>query len=194
MATSKPSPLQSRGILPSGGSGSRLLRPIIALILFLVIAGVASAITWMFTKHQQETAAPAQSGTTQGDVYSFSQATPTNFVAPPAKSIAVPAPIFITVEPFTVTLQSADSERLMHVGITLRVNDEQSRLRIEKYMPEVRSRILMLLSSQSPTTVQSAQGKVDLATAIAQAVNRPFAPLPDGQHVTDVLFTSFVVQ
>ena len=37
----------------------------------------------------------------------------------------------------------------MHVGLTLRVSDEQTRIRLEKYMPEVRSRILMVLSSQS---------------------------------------------
>ena len=61
-------------------------------------------------------------------------------------------------------------------------------------MPEVRSRILMVLSSQSPTGVQTQQGKTDMANAIKQAVNRPFSPLPDGQYVTDVLFTAFVVQ
>lgn len=108
--------------------------------------------------------------------------------------MAVPAPIFVPIEAFTVTLQNADTERIMHVGLTLRVSDEQTRTRLEKYMPEVRSRILMVLSSQSPTGVQTQQGKTDMATAIKQAVNRPFSPLPDGQYVTDVLFTAFVVQ
>ena len=87
----------------------------------------------------------------------------------------MPAPIFVPIEAFTVTLQNADTERIMHVGLTLRVNDEQTRTRLEKYMPEVRSRILMVLSSQSPTAVQTSQGKTDMANAIKQAVNRPFA-------------------
>ena len=73
-------------------------------------------------------------------------------------------------------------------------SDEQTRTRLEKYMPEVRSRILMVLSSQSPIGVQTQQGKTDMANAIKQAVNQPFSPLPDGQYVTDVLFTAFVVQ
>ncbi len=106
----------------------------------------------------------------------------------------MPAPIFVPIEPFTVTLQNPDTERIMHVGLTLRVSDEQTRTRLEKYMPEVRSRILMVLSSQSPTGVQTQQGKTDMANAIKQAVNRPFSPLPDGQYVTDVLYTAFVVQ
>ena len=100
---------------------------------------------------------------------------PTTFVAPPTTPVAVPAPIFVPIEAFTVTLQNADTERIMHVGLTLRVNDEQTRTRLEKYMPEVRSRILMVLSSQSPTAVQTSQGKTDMANAIKQAVNRPFA-------------------
>jgi flagellar FliL protein len=191
MAISKPSSLPLRGTLPPGNSGSRLLRPIIGLVLLLVVAGGASAITWMLTSRHEQAAEPVQPGNQPNTSH---QVTPTTFTAPPTKPIPVPAPIFITIDPFTVTLQSDDDERVMHVSLTLRVSDEQSRLRIEKYMPEVRSRILMLLSSQSPTTVQSAQGKVDLAAAIAQAVNRPFAPLPDGQHVTDVLFTAFLVQ
>ncbi|MOA19637.1 flagellar basal body-associated protein FliL [compost metagenome] len=82
----------------------------------------------------------------------------------------------------------------MHVGLTLRVSDEQTRTRLEKYMPEVRSRILMVLSSQSPTGVQTQQGKTEMANAIKTVVNQPFSPLPDGQYVTDVLFTAFVVQ
>jgi flagellar FliL protein len=122
------------------------------------------------------------------------QAAPATFVAPPASPIAVPSPIFVPLEPFTVTLQNPDTERIMHVGLTLRVSDEQTRTRLEKYMPEVRSRILMVLSSQSPIGVQTQQGKTDMANAIKQAVNRPFSPLPDGQYVTDVLFTAFVVQ
>ena len=121
-------------------------------------------------------------------------AAPTTFVAPPQTPQAVPAPIFIPITPFTVTLQSADRERIVHIAMTLRVADEQSRQRIEKYMPEVRSRVLMLLSAQTPESVQTPQGKVDLASALLKAINKPFTPLPDGQYVTDVLFTEFVVQ
>ncbi len=114
-----------------------------------------------------------------------SGAAPTTFVAPPPNAQAVPAPIFIPITPFTVTLQSADRERIVHIAMTLRVADEQSRQRIEKYMPEVRSRVLMLLSAQTPESVQTPQGKVDLANALMKAVNRPFSPLPDGQSNTN---------
>lgn len=170
--------------LRPGGAG-RLLRPLLMLLVLALVVAASVAGTWYFMKRMQPpVAVPVQLGVGQP------QATPMQFVAPPV----VPAPIFIPLEAFTVTLQNADSERILHVGITLRVSDEQTRQRIEKYMPEVRSRILMVLSSQSPQAVQTLQGKTEMAHAITEAVKRPFSPLPDGQYVTDALFTAFVVQ
>ncbi|MDQ8035683.1 flagellar basal body protein FliL [Bordetella genomosp. 1] len=204
MATSKTASMPSRSTLPSrkGGAGA-LLRPLLALLVLLIVAGASVAITWyLTTRNIQQNAAPVQIGVGQGGAVNGTPGAPgapgapapTTFVAAPTTPAVVPAPIFIPLEAFTVTLQSPETERILHVGLTLRVGDDQTRQRIEKYMPEVRSRILMVLSAQSPQAVQTAQGKNDLAAAIAQAVNRPFSPLPDGQYVTDVLFTAFVVQ
>ncbi|QVQ28724.1 flagellar basal body-associated protein FliL [Achromobacter deleyi] len=204
MATIKPIPAPSRGATTSGGIG-RILRPLLAILVLLIVAAASAGATWFITQRMQPQAggAPVQLGVGQtpagqpgqpGQAGQGPQATPTTFVAPSATPIAVPAPIFVPIEAFTVTLQNAETERIMHVGLTLRVSDEQTRTRLEKYMPEVRSRILMVLSSQSPTGVQTQQGKNDMVAAIKQAVNRPFSPLPDGQYVTDVLFTAFVVQ
>ncbi|WP_088153639.1 flagellar basal body-associated protein FliL [Achromobacter xylosoxidans] len=208
MATSKPSPMPARGA-PSSRSGGmgRILRPLLAILVLLIVAAASAGATWFITQRMQpQNSATVQLGVGQvpagqpgqpgqpGQAAQGPQATPATFVAPPANPVAVPAPIFVPIEPFTVTLQNPDTERIMHVGLTLRVSDEQTRTRLEKYMPEVRSRILMVLSSQSPTGVQTQQGKTDMANAIKQAVNRPFSPLPDGQYVTDVLYTAFVVQ
>jgi flagellar FliL protein len=196
MATSKTPTLPSRSTLPIRNNGSsRFLRPIIGLLVLLIVAAASVATTWMITTRSQRGAANSAVQINVGQPQqTVPGATPTTFVAPPQTPQAVPAPIFIPITPFTVTLQSADRERIVHLAMTLRVADEQSRQRIEKYMPEVRSRVLMLLSAQTPEGVQSPQGKVDLANALLKTVNRPFTPLPDGQYVTDVLFTEFVVQ
>ena len=197
MATSKTPTLPSRSTLPMRNSGSsRFLRPIIGLLVLLIVAAASVATTWMITTRSQRGAANSavQINVGQAQQQPAVGAAPTTFVAPPQTPQAVPAPIFIPITPFTVTLQSADRERIVHIAMTLRVADEQSRQRIEKYMPEVRSRVLMLLSAQTPESVQTPQGKVDLANALMKAVNKPFTPLPDGQYVTDVLFTEFVVQ
>ncbi|MNQ25708.1 flagellar basal body-associated protein FliL [compost metagenome] len=202
MATTKPITAPS-GAKKSGGIG--ILRLLLGLLVLLLVAAASAGATWFITQRMQQpqAGAPVQLGVGQvpggqpgqpGQPGQGPQATPTTFVAPPAGPIAVPAPIFVPIEAFTVTLQNAETERIMHVGLTLRVSDEQTRTRLEKYMPEVRSRILMVLSSQSPTGVQTQQGKTEMANAIKTVVNQPFSPLPDGQYVTDVLFTAFVVQ
>ncbi|AZS79236.1 MULTISPECIES: flagellar basal body-associated FliL family protein [Achromobacter] len=202
MATIKPITAPS-GAKKSGGIG--ILRLLLGLLVLLLVAAASAGATWFITQRMQQpqAGAPVQLGVGQvpggqpgqpGQAGQGPQATPTTFVAPPAGPIAVPAPIFVPIEAFTVTLQNAETERIMHVGLTLRVSDEQTRTRLEKYMPEVRSRILMVLSAQSPTGVQTQQGKTEMANAIKTAVNQPFSPLPDGQYVTDVLFTAFVVQ
>jgi flagellar FliL protein len=193
MATSSKPALPPKSTLPMrSGSSGRFLRPIIGLLVLLIVAAASVATTWMITTRAQR--APANTPVQMNVGQPVQGATPTTFVPPPATPAAVPAPIFIPIEPFTVTVQSPDRERMVHVALTLRVSDEQSRQRIEKYMPEVRSRILLLMSSQTPEVLQTPQGKVDLSGAILKTVNKPFSPIPDGQYVTDVLFTAFVVQ
>src|SRR5690606_4914970 len=148
--------------------GGRLSRLLIALAALLIVALASVATTWIITSRmygsntaQAQTPAPMPGQPPQ----QVMSATP-----PPPQ--VVPAPIFIDLEPFTVTLQNRDAERILHVGLTLRVANELSRERIQRYMPEVRSRVLMVLSGQNPDVVHTAEGKVNLASAIAQEVNR----------------------
>lgn len=189
MATTIKSPTKLATASSSSGLGG-VMRPIIWLLVLIIVAALCIAGTWFFLHWQSSREAnPVQINVGQGG------AAPTQiaYTAPPAVA-QIPAPIFMQLAPFTVTLEDADNERLMHVGFTLRLGDDQSRQRIEKYMPEVRSRVLMVLSSLSPKSVRTPEGKADIAKAVAAAVSKPFAPIPDGQNVTDVLFTEFVVQ
>ena len=183
---------------PSGttsNTGGKLKRMLIVLLALIVAAGASAAGMWLWMS-SRHAAPPATVSAIPEAIKGQQSATPVTFVTPPAvkNAMQVPAPIFIPLEAFTIMLQDGENERMLHLAITLRTSDEQTRERIEKYLPLVRSRILMLLSAQTPKSVQSQQGKLDLAKAILNEVNLPFPPLPDGQYVTDVLFTAFVVQ
>lgn len=147
-----------------------LSRPLLALMAVTVLGVSATAITYLITNRD---ASPTAS-------------------AAPAKT-APATPIFFVLEPFTVTLTSPHSERLLHVGITLKVADEASRQRLVNYLPVLRSRLLMLLSDQQVDELHSAHGKRELANAIRHAAS---AAMDGGepQEVIDVLFTAFVVQ
>lgn len=111
-----------------------------------------------------------------------------------AAAPVTPAPIFVTLDAFTVNLKAEDGDRFLHTGLSVKVSDAQTQARIAEYLPEARSRILLLLSAKNPADLATVEGKQHLAQEIKQAVSRPFAPSLPAQQILDVLFTSFVVQ
>lgn len=113
--------------------------------------------------------------------------------AAPAAPV-VPAPIFVTLDSFTVNLKGDDGDRFLHTGLSVKVADAQTQARIAEYLPEARSRILLLLSSKQPAELATVEGKRKLAQEIRQTLSQPFATALPSQQILDVLFTSFVVQ
>lgn len=105
-----------------------------------------------------------------------------------------PAPIFVTMDAFTVNLKSEDSDRYLHTGLSLKVGDAATQSRLTEYMPEARSRVLLLLSAQQPADLATVEGKHKLAESIKAKLKEPFATTLQPQLIVDVLFTSFVVQ
>jgi flagellar FliL protein len=104
-----------------------------------------------------------------------------------------PAPVFINLEPFTVNLDGEDEDHYMQASIVLQVRDEKSVDRIKQYMPQIRSRLLMLLSSKKIDEVRTAAGKRKLAEEIVAAVKQP-ATTPATHEVTGAFFTDLVIQ
>ncbi|MDW5375714.1 flagellar basal body-associated protein FliL [Halomonas sp. HP20-15] len=112
--------------------------------------------------------------------------------APPAEA---EPPIFVPVQPFTVNIQSDDySQRLLYIGLSLKVGDEESSELVKTYMPQVRSRLLMLLSSQNADDLITPQGKEKLSREILALFDKPFSDPPPTLVVDDVLYTDFIVQ
>lgn len=101
-------------------------------------------------------------------------------------------PIFLPLETFTVNLQNG--EQYLQTDITLQVAEQTDVDAIKLQMPRVRSRLLTLLSSQNAESIASAESKKKLMKEIQAQVNQPFDPKGKPQNVTDVLFTTFVIQ
>jgi flagellar FliL protein len=111
-----------------------------------------------------------------------------------AKPVALPAPIFTPLEPFTVTVRNSQSHRILYVGITLRLADDASRAMVIEYMPEVRDRVLKRLSEQQPDIVQTPEGRQALVQSLTQDLQTAYLPHNKGPDITSVLFTAFVIQ
>ncbi|MFZ6709039.1 flagellar basal body-associated protein FliL [Undibacterium sp. TC9W] len=153
---------------PAGKSKKKLLIIIAAVVVLLVAAGGGAA--FFLTKK-----APANKEK--------------EHKAEPAK-----APVFLALEPFTVNLQSSDGDKYLQISMTLQVQDEEQVNLIKENMPQVRSRLLLLLSSKDASEILSSEGKEKLVNDIIEKVAQPFTAKGEPQKVSGVFFTSFVVQ
>ncbi|WP_252105790.1 MULTISPECIES: flagellar basal body-associated protein FliL [unclassified Halomonas] len=113
-----------------------------------------------------------------------------------AETVAEPEPpVFTRIEPFTVNLaDDRYGSRLLYTGITLRVGGEQSKTIIEEHMPQIRSRLLILLSGKQASELTSTEGKEALAQAIISRLSVPLTENQPPLDLQEVLFTDFIVQ
>ena len=141
---------------------------LLGLVLLLLIGGAAGGWFWWQKQGSQPGAAKA---------------------APPAP------PVFVNMDPFTVNLQSeTGSEQFLQTSFTVQVGGPTDVEAIKLYQPQVRSRILLLLSSKTASEISTLEGKRKLADEIIAQIKKPFAPNAPQLKVNDVFFTSFVIQ
>lgn len=147
---SKPSKPAAPAAAPAAGAAapakSNKLLIIIIAVLLVVIGGGAA---WYFIKGR----APAAEH------------------APEAKHEVEAEPKFVALgEKFTVNLQREEGDQYLQAGITLKILDPKLEEKIKVTMPELRSKLLFLLSSKKPSELASAEGKrILVAQIIAEA-------------------------
>jgi len=103
-------------------------------------------------------------------------------------------PEFLPIEPFTVNLQPENGDQYLQVAFTLEVEGAEQAELIKTNMAKVRSRVLLLLSGKKASEINTVEGKQQLAGEILAVVKEPFDKHGDEQEVSDVLFTSFIIQ
>lgn len=103
-------------------------------------------------------------------------------------------PEYVPVEAFTVNLQPENGEQYLQVQFTLQVAGAEQATLVKDNMALVRNRVLLLLSGKKASEINTVQGKQQLATEIKESITEPFEKDGDEQEVSDVLFTSFIIQ
>ena len=103
-------------------------------------------------------------------------------------------PEFVAIDPFTVNLQPENGDQYLQIQFTLQVGGPEQVEVIKTNMARVRSRVLLLLSAKKASELTTVEGKQQLSNEIIAAVKQPFAEKGEPQDVTDVLFTSFIIQ
>lgn len=103
-------------------------------------------------------------------------------------------PVFLTMDTFTVNLQVEEIPQYLQTNMTLQVDAEATADLLRQNMPQARNRILLLLSSKKASELLTIEGKKKLAEEIIAELKHPFSPKGSKPEVTDVFFTSFVIQ
>jgi flagellar FliL protein len=149
------------------------------LLLLVLLLGGAGGGAWYFLQ-QNHAAAAAKPGAANGAA---------------AKPAASKPPVFVTLEPFTVNLQHDDtSPQYLQVGLALKLADAGAVDAIKLRMPEIRNRVLLLLSGKKASDISSVEGKQTLSTELVREISQPLAGSVPAPALDSVLFTSFVIQ
>jgi flagellar protein FliL len=126
--------------------------------------------------------------------------------AKPKHEAPAKPPVFLPMDPFTVNLQRENGDQYLQVAFTLQLADEHQVEHMKLYMPLLRSRILLLLSTKKASELESAEGKQKLQEEIVTLLKQPVTPNA-GSHGSEhgsehgtsqpapgVFFTSFMIQ
>jgi flagellar FliL protein len=162
----------------ASGNGSK--RSFIILLLMLIILGLGGISGYMYYQIHK---------------MNYHHQDNQNTTLPTEKNIAAQPPIYTELETFTVSLKPVenDSDRVLYVGLTLRLKDEKSKALIGQFLPEIRSRLLLLFSQQTGSELATDTDKHELISKIKDVISLPLA----GQQsatVDDVLFNAFILR
>lgn len=147
---------------------------LLALVIIILAAGAGAGGYWyLFGRHA---AAPQP-----------------HVVVEQPSVVQVKPPVYSPLAPFTVNLNDTEG-RMLYIGLSLQVSDDEAVKALTQHLPEVRNRVLMLLSSQKADNLSTPQDKERLANEIREALMAPFDTSAIAINVRQVLFTDFIVQ
>lgn len=168
---------------------SKLLIIIVVVLVLLLLIAVALVGVLLLVK-----------GKNSGDDHA--EAAPAPAVqAAPTVDLSKP-PVFVQLDTFTVNLAREETDHYLQTVIVLRVADAAVGAQLNGFMPEIRHRINLLLSSKKPSEVSTMEGREQLAREVLVQVNEalgaqeprdPRPGIPWGP-VHGVLFNSFIIQ
>lgn len=148
---------------------------LLALVIIIVAAGAGAGGYWYFLGRHAAT--PQQQ----------------HVVVEQPSVVQVKPPVYTDLKPFTVNLNDSEG-RMLYIGLSLQVGDDEAVKALTQHLPEVRNRILMMLSSQKAENLTTPQDKERLANEIRDALMAPFDTSAIAINVRQVLFTDFIVQ
>jgi flagellar FliL protein len=150
------------------------------LLVLLVVA--AAAFFLLFRGHDDQYGDAAE-GTAEN--------------AKAVKKVASTAPVYVSLETFTVNLVPENGDQFLQIAMSIEVADAGVGDRIKTYTQNQPNNVIKLLSGKKASELLSPNGKETLANEIRDIINEILgAGKNKGEDapVKEVLFTSFIIQ
>lgn len=190
MAKAPAKPEAEGAVAPKGGS-KKLIIIIIALVVLLLAAGGALAVVLMSKKkHGDADGEGTHAEAVEKPKVAMDKSNP---------------PTFVPLDPFTVNLAPENGDHFLQATLVLKVVDPKTGEDLKVYMPEIRHRANLILSSRKPSELATIAGREDLADEIMEETNDVLGYPPPPKRSTKravepagpvlaVLFNTFIVQ
>lgn len=112
-----------------------------------------------------------------------------------AAPVIAPAPLYVSLDsPFVVTFQAAQGPQFLQLTVDVAVEDASVEEAIAIHKSAIRNAMVMLLSSQQATELVTREGKERLREQVLEELQGILTKFTGKPGVTEVFFTSFLVQ
>lgn len=176
-------PAATEGAVESAPKTKKKLIILIAVVLVLAIGGGAAAYFMM----KKPDAAHAKGKPGEAEAHA-EEAAEEEHVDPKT------ALTFVPFETFTVNLLPDPDEKFLQLDLTMEVKGAELAEKLKTQMPALRNRVLLLLTSKKATDISTPEGKAQLSEELLTELKKPLTVHGKPVDVTQVLFTSFVIQ
>jgi flagellar FliL protein len=102
-------------------------------------------------------------------------------------------PSYVEIESLEVNLQPEDGMHMFEMRCTVLVSELKQIELFKQHMPEVRSRLILLISRKKPSEISDEAGKKRLQREMVDELRKPFQSSGRQADVKGVFFTSFVI-
>ena len=150
------------------GKGGKRRMGLVIVIVLVLLAGAGGGGAWWWMNRD---AGAAQAS------------------APPSRP-----PVFMNLEPFTVNLLEEEGEHYLQTSVVYQVADEKVVETMKQYLPVIRNRILLLLSSKRPSDLSTAAGKAKLVDELTAAVRESIPGTTPEKGILTAYLGAFVIQ
>jgi flagellar protein FliL len=190
-------PAKAAGAAEAAPKSKKKLIVILAVVLALAAGGGAAAFFLMKKPEaQQAKAKHGEKAEGHEDAAAEGEAAEEEAPEEEAGGHADPktALTYVQFETFTVNLLPDPDDKFLQLDLTIEVKGAELAEKMKAQMPALRNRVLLLLTSKKASDISTPEGKAQLSQELLVELKKPLAAHGKPLKVTQVLFTSFVIQ